>query len=76
MHRQGPATVPARGLMLLGAAGLLAACGPHMHRDPRPHTGPGPGMRSLCQDAALLWPCPESAETASGEQAVRDALHR
>lgn len=56
-------------------AGLLAGCA--VNRDPAPRTGPGPGMRSLCQDVALLWPCPESREQAeSQEQAAREALRR
>lgn len=41
----------------------------------RVRSGAGPGMRSLCQDTALQWTCPESVETASGEAAQR-ALRR
>lgn len=44
---------------------------------PRKRTGPPwPGMRSLCQDAALLWPCPERGDMPSGDEAVRESLRR
>lgn len=67
--------------LLTTIAITLTACTPlseeTLARRERVRAYTGPGMRSLCQDPALLWPCPELNEPdESQEQATREALRR